>query len=103
MHPHLLIHFQPAEKATKRMFAEILQIQREQSPLFFISAKGIYPFLPFCAALLFLTKFLLWIKADHRVSVTQTSLQWHDIFNGFCVTTTRMSELIGLSRKFIVF
>lgn len=60
--------------------------------MFFISAADIYSFLPLRAAHTFLTKFALWIKVCRRVNMTQTSLQWHDIFNGFNVTTIRMSE-----------
>lgn len=60
--------------------------------MFFISAPDIYSFSPLCAAQIFLTKFMLWIKARYCVNMTQISVWWPDIFNGFYVTTMRMSE-----------
>lgn len=96
MHPHLIIHFQPAEKATKRMFAEIYHFV-------IINSKGTEScVLYLCTRYLFLFSFVCCTNISNQnyvvdkgifcVNMTQISVQWPDIFNGFYVTTMRMSE-----------
>lgn len=71
--------------------------------MFFITVPDIYSLLPLRPAQIFVTKYILWIKACCCVSMTQASLEQHDIFNGFYVATIRALQWMRLSHSSLSF